>query len=180
MCGPGCRMTFTLVPFGLSEAMRGTIFSPFGDCCVIHSFLEILVTPYWRQETDSKPSWFHMCHLQLLQTGWALQLVKHKLRQRHVAHKLHCFVTSVIKLRFVPTAYPLPQPCSCQSGGVCEDLLIIHLLHRKVYPFTARNCSLVSHFSVWTSLALCLACILWHSWPAADRPSPIFIFRVFA
>ena len=47
-------MTFTLVPFGLSEAMRGTIFSPFGDCCVIHSFLEILVTPYWRQETDSE------------------------------------------------------------------------------------------------------------------------------
>lgn len=158
------------------KPLRGTIFSPFGGCCVVHSFLEILVTHIGGRRQIPKPCWFHMCHLQLLQTGLALQLVKHKLRQR----QLRCFVTSFVKLRFVPTAYPLPQPCSCQSGGVCEDLLIIHLLHRKVHPFTAGNCSLVSHFSVWTSLALCLACILWHSWPAADRPSPIFIFRVFA
>lgn len=49
-----------------------------------------------------------MCHLLLLQTGLALQLVKHMLRQRHVACKLPCFVTSFIKLGFVPTAYPSP------------------------------------------------------------------------
>lgn len=163
-CCPGCRITSMLVPFRLSEATgRGYLFTLWRLLCHSLSQRSWLLHIGGRRQIP-KPSWFHMCHLLLLQIGLALQLVKHKLRQRHVACKLSCFVTSFIKLRFVPIAYPLSQPCSCQSGGVCEDLLIIHLLHRKVHHFTARNCSLVSqavsHFSVWTSLALCLACIL--------------------
>lgn len=89
------------------------------------------------EDRSSKPSWFHMCHLLLLQTGLALQLVKHMLRQRHVACKLPCFVTSFIKLGF--NSHSLPQPCSCQPGCVCEDLLIIQCLHRESESFYSQK-----------------------------------------
>ena len=113
------------VPFTFSEATgRGCLFTVLRP--LFHSLLPI-DSDYSILEVGDSPlghHGFYTCHLQLLQIGLALQLAKYKLRQRHVACKLHYFVALFIKLRFAPMGHPLPQPYSCQSGGVCEALMI--------------------------------------------------------
>lgn len=117
------------VPFTLSEATgRGCPFTVLRP--LFHSLLP-RDAGYSILEVGDSPlghHGFYRCHLQLLQTGLAVQLAKYKLRQRHVACKLHYFVALFIKLRFAPMGHPLPQPYSCQSGGVWEALLMTNLL----------------------------------------------------